>query len=122
MIIDGYFVDNLIMFQIYCNNLRCFLLQVGYVTTICFLCFLVRCIMVSPFLFLMLSDFYLLGFEFEFDYILLYQMCFNAFDKNADLDVMNHPILNFIYYLVRCLCFLLPLLWCFYYQLLTVSF
>ncbi|XP_045825520.1 protein TOM THREE HOMOLOG 1-like [Trifolium pratense] len=45
--------------------------EVGYVTTICFLCFLIRCIM----------------------------MCFNAFDKNADLNVMDHPILNFIYYL-----------------------
>ncbi|MED6216404.1 hypothetical protein PIB30_007382 [Stylosanthes scabra] len=49
-----------------------FLIQVGYVTTICFLCFLVRCIM----------------------------MCFDAFDKNADLDVLAHPILNFIYYLL----------------------
>ncbi|TYI57337.1 hypothetical protein E1A91_D11G273600v1 [Gossypium mustelinum] len=47
-------------------------LQVGYVTTICFTCFLVRCIM----------------------------MCFNAFDKGADLDVLNHPILNLIYYLL----------------------
>ncbi|XVE74507.1 hypothetical protein DITRI_Ditri12bG0022600 [Diplodiscus trichospermus] len=46
--------------------------EVGYVTTICFSCFLVRCIMMS----------------------------FNAFDKAADLDVLNHPILNFIYYLV----------------------
>ncbi|PNY13713.1 tobamovirus multiplication protein 3, partial [Trifolium pratense] len=46
--------------------------EVGYVTTICFLCFLIRCIM----------------------------MCFNAFDKNADLNVMDHPILNFIYYLL----------------------
>ncbi|MBA0785199.1 hypothetical protein Gotri_000054 [Gossypium trilobum] len=27
-------------------------------------------------------------------------MCFNAFDKGADLDVLNHPILNLIYYLV----------------------
>ena len=27
-------------------------------------------------------------------------MCFNAFNKNADLDVLNHPILNFLYYLV----------------------
>ncbi|KHM98994.1 hypothetical protein glysoja_024294 [Glycine soja] len=52
---------------------RCKKLQeVGYVTTICFLCFLVRCIV----------------------------MCFNAFDKNANLDVLDHPILNFIYYLV----------------------
>ncbi|KAJ9159653.1 hypothetical protein P3X46_025141 [Hevea brasiliensis] len=46
--------------------------EVGYVTTICFSCFLVRCIM----------------------------MCFNAFDKAADLDVLDHPILNFIYYLL----------------------
>ncbi|TYI89728.1 hypothetical protein E1A91_D03G075600v1 [Gossypium mustelinum] len=27
-------------------------------------------------------------------------MCFNAFDKGADLDVLNHPILNLIYYLL----------------------
>ncbi|ONK55129.1 uncharacterized protein A4U43_UnF7210 [Asparagus officinalis] len=46
--------------------------EVGYVTTICFACFLIRCIM----------------------------MCFNAFDKSADLDVLNHPILNFLYYLL----------------------
>ncbi|URE35671.1 Tobamovirus multiplication protein [Musa troglodytarum] len=46
--------------------------EVGYVTTICFLCFLLRCIM----------------------------MCFNAFDKAADLDVLNHPILNFLFYLL----------------------
>ncbi|XP_072983090.1 tobamovirus multiplication protein 3-like [Typha latifolia] len=46
--------------------------EVGYVTTICFSCFLVRCIM----------------------------MCFNAFDKAADLDVLNHPVLNFLYYLL----------------------
>ncbi|OAY39106.1 tobamovirus multiplication protein 3 [Manihot esculenta] len=46
--------------------------EVGYVTTICFSCFLVRCIM----------------------------MCFNAFDKAANLDVLDHPILNFIYYLL----------------------
>ncbi|KAH7516679.1 protein TOM THREE HOMOLOG 1 [Ziziphus jujuba] len=46
--------------------------EVGYVTTICFTCFLVRCIM----------------------------MCFNAFDEAADLDVLDHPILNLIYYLL----------------------
>ncbi|KAH0681041.1 hypothetical protein KY284_022126 [Solanum tuberosum] len=45
--------------------------EVGYVTTICFSCFLIRCIM----------------------------MCFNAFDEAADLDVLYHPILNFVYYL-----------------------
>ncbi|KAG6534314.1 hypothetical protein ZIOFF_008200 [Zingiber officinale] len=46
--------------------------EVGYVATICFLCFLVRCIM----------------------------MCLNAYDKDADLDVLDHPILNLTYYLV----------------------
>ncbi|KAK8659389.1 hypothetical protein V6N13_029592 [Hibiscus sabdariffa] len=46
--------------------------EVGYVTTICFSCFLVRCIM----------------------------MCFNAFDKAAGLDVLDHPVLNLIYYLL----------------------
>ncbi|KAF6160722.1 hypothetical protein GIB67_035923 [Kingdonia uniflora] len=46
--------------------------EVGYVTTICFSCFLIRCVM----------------------------MCFNAFDKAADLDVLNHPVLNFLYYLL----------------------
>ncbi|CAA7399140.1 unnamed protein product [Spirodela intermedia] len=46
--------------------------EVGYVTTICFSCFLIRCVM----------------------------LCFNAFDKAADLDVLNHPVLNFLYYLL----------------------
>uniref|UniRef100_A0A452YS08 THH1/TOM1/TOM3 domain-containing protein n=1 Tax=Aegilops tauschii subsp. strangulata TaxID=200361 RepID=A0A452YS08_AEGTS len=46
--------------------------EVGYVTTICFTCFLIRCVM----------------------------MCLNAFDKAADLDVLSHPILNFFYYLL----------------------
>jgi hypothetical protein len=46
--------------------------EVGYVTTICFSCFLVRCII----------------------------MCFNAFNSEADLDVLDHPALNFIYYLM----------------------
>ncbi|MQL78480.1 hypothetical protein Taro_010913 [Colocasia esculenta] len=46
--------------------------EVGYVTTICFTCFLIRSVM----------------------------MGFNAFDKAADLDVLNHPILNFLYYLL----------------------
>ncbi|KAJ3680388.1 hypothetical protein LUZ60_016666 [Juncus effusus] len=46
--------------------------EVVYVTTICFGCFSIRCIM----------------------------MCFNAFDIAADLDVMDHPVLNFFYYLL----------------------
>jgi hypothetical protein len=28
------------------------------------------------------------------------QMCFNAFDEEADLDVLDHPVLNLFYYLV----------------------
>ncbi|KAL9245929.1 hypothetical protein vseg_019524 [Gypsophila vaccaria] len=46
--------------------------EVGYVTSICFICFLIRCVM----------------------------MCFNAFDQAADLDVLDHPLLNFAYYLL----------------------
>ncbi|KAJ8769886.1 hypothetical protein K2173_008968 [Erythroxylum novogranatense] len=46
--------------------------EVGYVTTICSLCFLIRCIM----------------------------MCFDAFDQAADLEVLDHPVLNLIYYLL----------------------
>ncbi|XP_031112762.1 tobamovirus multiplication protein 3 [Ipomoea triloba] len=46
--------------------------EVGYVTTICFSCFLIRCIM----------------------------MCFDAFDEAADLEVLEHPILNLVYYLL----------------------
>uniref|UniRef100_A0A0A9FUP2 THH1/TOM1/TOM3 domain-containing protein n=1 Tax=Arundo donax TaxID=35708 RepID=A0A0A9FUP2_ARUDO len=45
--------------------------EVGRVASICFCCFMARCVM----------------------------MCFNAFDKEADLDVLDHPILNFFYYL-----------------------
>uniref|UniRef100_K4AIP8 THH1/TOM1/TOM3 domain-containing protein n=1 Tax=Setaria italica TaxID=4555 RepID=K4AIP8_SETIT len=32
----------------------------------------------------------------------LNEMCISAFDKEADLDVLNHPILNFFYYLGNC--------------------
>lgn len=46
--------------------------EVGFVTAICFTCFVVRCIVVSV----------------------------SAFEKNADLDVLDHPILNFIYYML----------------------
>ncbi|XP_008802197.2 tobamovirus multiplication protein 1-like [Phoenix dactylifera] len=45
--------------------------EVGFVTTICCTCFLVRCFVVS----------------------------LSAFDKDADLDVLDHPILNLIYYM-----------------------
>ncbi|XP_076893706.1 tobamovirus multiplication protein 3-like [Bidens hawaiensis] len=46
--------------------------EVGYVTAICCACFLVRCIM----------------------------MGFNAFNEGANLDMLEHPVLNFIYYLL----------------------
>lgn len=46
--------------------------EVGFVTAICFTCFVVRCIVVSV----------------------------SAFEKKADLDVLDHPILNFIYYML----------------------
>ncbi|KAL8254333.1 hypothetical protein R6Q59_032554 [Mikania micrantha] len=46
--------------------------EVGYVTSICFVCFLIRSVM----------------------------MCFNAFQSVANLDLLEHPVLNFIYYLL----------------------
>ncbi|KMZ59281.1 Tobamovirus multiplication protein 1 [Zostera marina] len=46
--------------------------EVGLVTAICCICFLARCIAVA----------------------------YSAFDKGADLDILKHPILNFIYYML----------------------
>eukprot|EP00244_Chara_vulgaris_P003043 TRINITY_DN1546_c0_g1_i2.p1 TRINITY_DN1546_c0_g1~~TRINITY_DN1546_c0_g1_i2.p1 ORF type:complete len:306 (+),score=46.48 TRINITY_DN1546_c0_g1_i2:637-1554(+) len=46
--------------------------EVGFVTLICFICFTFRGIVVSV----------------------------SAFDKSADLDVLDHPILNCIYYMI----------------------
>lgn len=46
--------------------------EVGFVTVVCSTCFLIRCIVVA----------------------------ISAFDKDADPDVLNHPILNFIYYML----------------------
>ncbi|KAI3711118.1 hypothetical protein L2E82_14132 [Cichorium intybus] len=46
--------------------------EVGYVTTICFICFLLRSIM----------------------------MFINAFSGSANVDVLNQPVLTFIYYLL----------------------
>ncbi|XP_028552305.1 tobamovirus multiplication protein 3-like, partial [Dendrobium catenatum] len=46
--------------------------EVGYALATCFICFLIRCVMI----------------------------CFNAFDKAADLDVLDHPVLNLVYYLL----------------------
>ncbi|RWR90959.1 tobamovirus multiplication protein 1-like protein isoform X1 [Cinnamomum micranthum f. kanehirae] len=49
-----------------------YLIQVGFVTGICCTCFLIRCVVIVV----------------------------SAFDKDADLDVIDHPILNFIYYMI----------------------
>ncbi|KAI3803821.1 hypothetical protein L1987_31983 [Smallanthus sonchifolius] len=46
--------------------------EVGFVTGICCTCFLIRCVMVA----------------------------IAAFDKNADMHVLNHPILDFAYYMI----------------------
>ena len=82
-------------------------MQVGYVTTICFSCFLIRCVMVNACMFFALVYaitnlfWYLVGrWEEPTNSTCILQMCLNAFDKAADLDVLNHPILNFFYYLV----------------------
>ncbi|XP_072974386.1 tobamovirus multiplication protein 1-like [Typha angustifolia] len=59
-------------FPIESNGRRKKLNEVSLVTTICCACFLVRCIMVA----------------------------ISAFDADADVDVLDHPILNFIYYMI----------------------
>ncbi|XP_071686276.1 tobamovirus multiplication protein 3-like [Rutidosis leptorrhynchoides] len=59
-------------FPVKSKNRRKKLQEVGYVTTICFVCFLLRCIV----------------------------MCFNAFDEAANLHLMDHSVLNFVYYLL----------------------
>ncbi|QCD84110.1 hypothetical protein DEO72_LG2g4460 [Vigna unguiculata] len=48
------------------------LYEVGSVTSICCTCFLIRCALLA----------------------------FSVFGKNTDLDVLNHPILNLVYYLM----------------------
>jgi len=57
-------------FPIESKGRRTKLLEVGTVTTVCTLCFGARAAMVA----------------------------FSAFDKHADLDVLDHPLLNAIYY------------------------
>jgi hypothetical protein len=93
-------------------------MQVGYVTTICFSCFLIRCIMVSGCIFftpvyaITSLYWYLVGrWEEPTNFACILQMCLNAFDKAADLDVLNHRILNFFYYLVWMLIVKLFALW-----------
>lgn len=97
-----------------------FLMQVGYVTTICFSCFLIRCVMVSPLFFKNLSDSCCMVLKLSL--IILCQMCFNAFDKAADLDVLYHPILNFMYYLVSLYFFIAVLFFAIQLLLIVVVF
>ncbi|OAY70265.1 Tobamovirus multiplication protein 1 [Ananas comosus] len=47
--------------------------EVGFVTAICCTCFLTRCFVVG----------------------------LSAFDKDADVDVLDHPVLNLIYYMLK---------------------
>ncbi|KAF8377308.1 hypothetical protein HHK36_030683 [Tetracentron sinense] len=56
--------------------------EVGFIISICCTCFLIRCFVVA----------------------------LSAFDKDADVDVLNHPILNFIFYLASFSSFALLLL------------
>ncbi|KAH7404767.1 hypothetical protein KP509_15G041600 [Ceratopteris richardii] len=46
--------------------------EIGFITAICFTCFIIRTVVVA----------------------------FSAFNENVDLDVLNHPLLNFLYYMV----------------------
>lgn len=46
--------------------------EVGLITAICFTCFIIRTVVVA----------------------------LSAFEENADLDVLNHPILNLVYYML----------------------
>ncbi|KAF7803722.1 tobamovirus multiplication protein 1-like [Senna tora] len=48
------------------------LYEVGSVTCICCTCFMIRCVLLA----------------------------FSAFDKDVDLNVLDHPILNFLYYML----------------------
>eukprot|EP00246_Nothoceros_aenigmaticus_P007186 TRINITY_DN20854_c0_g1_i1.p1 TRINITY_DN20854_c0_g1~~TRINITY_DN20854_c0_g1_i1.p1 ORF type:complete len:289 (-),score=32.12 TRINITY_DN20854_c0_g1_i1:619-1485(-) len=66
----GRLFDLLRRFPIESKGRRKKLREVGSVTAICFTCFVIRAVM----------------------------MAFAGFDRKADLDVMNHPILNAIYY------------------------
>eukprot|EP00252_Welwitschia_mirabilis_P025053 TRINITY_DN7684_c0_g1_i1.p1 TRINITY_DN7684_c0_g1~~TRINITY_DN7684_c0_g1_i1.p1 ORF type:complete len:275 (+),score=21.82 TRINITY_DN7684_c0_g1_i1:79-903(+) len=62
----------LMRFPIESQGRRKKLHEVGCVTAICFTCFLIRCLVVA----------------------------LSAFDSNIDLDVMNHPVLNLVYYML----------------------
>ncbi|CAK9176697.1 unnamed protein product [Ilex paraguariensis] len=94
--------------------------KVGSVTAICFACFLIRCFMVrfrlSTAHYFWKDMFSLLMLKVKFkDLIgqmsmsfsacmmnssLHMQVVLSAFDSDASLDVLNHPVLNLIYYMV----------------------
>uniref|UniRef100_A0A0D6QTE7 THH1/TOM1/TOM3 domain-containing protein n=1 Tax=Araucaria cunninghamii TaxID=56994 RepID=A0A0D6QTE7_ARACU len=72
LLYGGRFFLMLRRFPIESTGRRKKLHEVGAVTAICFTCFLIRCFVVA----------------------------LSAFDADADLDVLDHPILNFIYYML----------------------
>ncbi|KAF8411455.1 hypothetical protein HHK36_004006 [Tetracentron sinense] len=57
--------------------------------------FQARCLILVP------QSIFLAGWLYNRDmlYLFLVKVALSAFDKNADLDVLNHPILNFVYYM-----------------------
>ncbi|XP_057433431.1 tobamovirus multiplication protein 1-like isoform X2 [Lotus japonicus] len=72
LIYGGRLFSMLRRFPIESKGRRKKLNEVGCVTAICFTCFLIRCLMVF----------------------------ISAFDSDASLDVLDHPILDFIYYML----------------------
>ncbi|GBG76282.1 hypothetical protein CBR_g22030 [Chara braunii] len=72
IVYGGCLFNMLRTFPIESKGRRKKLSEVGFVTLICFICFTFRGIVVSV----------------------------SAFEKSVDLDVLNHPILNFIYYMI----------------------
>ncbi|KAJ4849820.1 hypothetical protein Tsubulata_040645, partial [Turnera subulata] len=76
------------------------LYEVACVTGICCTCFLIRSFVVR--LNCLHAFLHIPILQGEYVLIIL-----SAFDKNADLDVMDHPLLNLIYYMV-CFGSLMP--------------
>ncbi|PNY11940.1 tobamovirus multiplication protein 1 [Trifolium pratense] len=72
LIFGGRLFSMLKRFPIESKGRRKKLQEVGFVTAICFTCFLIRSVMVLV----------------------------SAFDSDASLDVLDHPILDFVYYMV----------------------
>nr|GLL45691.1 tobamovirus multiplication protein 1-like isoform X1 [Ipomoea trifida] len=82
--------------------------EVGSVTAICFTCFVIRCfVVIFQFIFCTAIP---LDIRFNlrnpsFRHVLLpvlmsLQVVLSAFDSDASLDVLDHPVLNLIYYVL----------------------